>query len=57
MLSRDVDNKQERGQMCHHCGSTLKDKGKSSVHIYFKRIPNELSKSPVLLDVILPKVA
>lgn len=43
--------------MCHHRGSTLKDKGKSSVHTYFKRIPNDLSELLVLLDVILPKVA
>ena len=40
------------------CGSTLKNKGRSGVHTYFKRIPNEiLSKLFVVLDVILSKVA
>lgn len=42
--------------MCHYRGSTLEDKGKSSVHTYFQRIPNELSKLLVLLDVILPSL-
>ena len=39
------------------CGSTLKNKGRSGVHTYFKRIPNEISKLFVVLDVILSKVA
>lgn len=42
--------------MCRYCGSIFKDKGKSSVYIYFKRIFNELFKLFVLLDVILLKV-
>ena len=43
--------------MYHYRGVTLEDKGKSSVHTYFQRIPNEPSKLLVLLDVILPKLA
>lgn len=31
--------------MCHYRGSTLEDKGKSSVHTYFQRIPKEFPMS------------
>jgi hypothetical protein len=56
MLSQVVDNKCEKWAKCVTImAGHSRPKPRINVHTYFKRIPNELSKLLLLLDVIFTK--